>query len=45
MFALIISILEGWQEHIQKCWPQVSATIDRCSVDRYIPPRRRSAHT
>lgn len=39
-FALIFSILEGWQEHIQKCWPQVSATIDR-----YIPLRRRSAHT
>ena len=39
-FALIFSILEGWQEHIQKCWPQVSATIDR-----YIPLRRQSAHT
>ena len=41
-FALIVSIADVWREHVQKSWPEVTATIERCSVDPYVPMRRRT---
>lgn len=42
MFAFIVSISDGSREHIEEGWPQVTATIERCSVDPYIPLRSAS---
>jgi hypothetical protein len=35
IFALIVTLLEGWQEHIQTRWPDVTAQVQRCSLDVY----------
>lgn len=37
IFALIVSVSDGWREHEQKSWPEATATIRHCSVERYIP--------
>ena len=28
---------DGWREHAQENWPQATATIERCSLDPYVP--------
>lgn len=33
IFALIVTVAEGWQEHIQKRWPEVMAQVQRCSLE------------
>ena len=35
IFALIVTVAEGWQEHIQTQWPEVMAQVQRCSLDVY----------
>jgi hypothetical protein len=42
VFALIVSISDAWSEHLQKSWPEVDATIERCNVDPYVPLRSAS---
>ena len=42
VFALIVSVSDGWREHVHESWPQVTATIERCSVDPYVPLRSAS---
>ena len=42
MFALIATIAEGWSEHQQQSWPEATATLEKCSVDPYIPLRSAS---
>lgn len=37
VFALIVSATDKWQEQAQERWPEVTATIERCSVDPYVP--------
>lgn len=35
IFALVVSIAEGWQEHEQSRWPQATARIQRCAVEEH----------
>jgi len=42
IFALIVSVSDAIHEHAQQSWPQVTATIQRCSVEPYFPLRTRS---
>jgi hypothetical protein len=37
VFALIVSMTDGWREHARESWPQATATIERCSLDPYVP--------
>lgn len=37
VFALIVSVADKWQEHAQERWPEVTAIVERCSVDPYVP--------
>lgn len=39
VFALVVSIADAWREHAQQTWPEVTATVQRCSVDPYVPIR------
>jgi Protein of unknown function (DUF3592) len=36
VFALIVSVADKWQEHVQESWPEVTAIVERCSVDPYV---------
>jgi nicotinamide riboside transporter PnuC len=33
VFALIVSVAEKWQEPAQESWPELTAIVERCSVD------------
>jgi hypothetical protein len=39
IFALGVSIAEGWREHAQSTWPIATASIQRCVVDTYVRVR------
>jgi hypothetical protein len=32
VFVLVVTVLEAWQEHVQRQWPEVTATIQNCGV-------------
>ena len=34
LFALVVTAAQAWQEHAQKSWPVVTATIDQCGTTR-----------
>src|SRR5271166_3387399 len=37
VLVLVVTAGEAWREHAQESWPEVAATIERCSVDlRYF---------
>jgi hypothetical protein len=38
----IHTVIDKWREHAQERWPQVTADIQRCSVDPYVTRRGRS---
>lgn len=42
IFALIATVADAWNEHQQQNWPEATATVERCSVDPYIPLRSAS---
>jgi len=42
IFALVVTLAEGWQEHAQAQWPEVTARVQSCSVDIYT--RRSEAY-
>jgi hypothetical protein len=35
MFALVVTIAQGWQEHAEAQWPEATALVQRCGVDIY----------
>lgn len=35
IFALVVSLAEGWREHQQTKWPQATGKIQRCSVEEH----------
>jgi Protein of unknown function (DUF3592) len=39
IFALVVTVAEGWQEHAQAHWPVATAHVQSCGVDIY---RRRT---
>jgi len=40
IFASVVTVAEAWQEHAQARWPEVTANIDRCGMDRTSTGRR-----
>jgi hypothetical protein len=39
IFALGVTVAEGWREHAQSGWPVASASIQRCALDTYVRVR------
>jgi len=35
IFALVVTVAEGWQEHAQAQWPETTARVQTCGVDLY----------
>jgi len=35
IFVLVVTVAEGWSEHVQQSWPEVTAAVQMCSVDTY----------
>jgi len=35
IFAGVVTIAEGWREHVQAAWPQTTARIEKCTVAPY----------
>lgn len=35
IFALIVTVAEGWQEHAQAQWPEATARVQNCGADLY----------
>jgi len=40
IFALIVTVAEAWQEHVQAQWPEATARIERCGLDHTSTRRR-----
>ena len=32
VFALVVTVVQAWQEHAQSQWPLVTATVDQCGI-------------
>ena len=39
IFALGVTLAEGWREHAQSSWPAASASIQHCALDTYVRVR------
>jgi|SRR5580704_3283644 hypothetical protein len=35
VFALVVTVIQGWTEHTEAQWPTVTARIERCGLDVY----------
>jgi Protein of unknown function (DUF3592) len=40
IFASVVTVAQAWQEHAQARWPEVTARVDRCSLDQKSTGRR-----
>jgi Protein of unknown function (DUF3592) len=40
IFASVVTAAEAWQEHTQARWPEMTARVDRCGLDRTSSGRR-----
>jgi hypothetical protein len=40
IFALVVTVVEGWQEHAQAQWPETMARVERCSLHQTSTGRR-----
>lgn len=40
VFALVVTLAEGWQEHARAQWPEVMARVDRCRLHETSTGRR-----
>lgn len=40
IFALVVTVVEGWQEHAQARWPEAMARVERCSLHQTSTGRR-----
>lgn len=38
-FALVVTLAEGWQEHLQAKWPEATALVQRCEMKIYSHKR------
>lgn len=34
VFALVVTVAQAWQEHVQARWPEVTARVDDCGLTR-----------
>ena len=39
-FALVVTVAEGWQEHVQQQWPETTARVDKCGLHQSSSGRR-----
>jgi len=39
IFAVGVTLAEGWREHAQSSWPAASASIQHCALDTYVRVR------
>jgi len=39
IFALVVTVAEGWTEHAESSWPAASASIQHCALDTYVRVR------
>lgn len=44
MFVLVVTASQAWREHVQAGWPQVTARVDSCSLDRTSSGWRQKFH-
>ena len=44
IFASVVTAAEAWYEHSQQRWPEVTAHIDSCDLDRASSGRREAFH-
>jgi hypothetical protein len=35
VFALCVTAVQGWQEHVESQWPQITAQVQGCGVELY----------
>ena len=35
IFALVLTVAQGWQEHAQAQWPEATGLVQRCGLDIY----------
>jgi hypothetical protein len=40
VFAFVVTVAQAWQEHLQARWPEVTARVDKCGLDRTSTGRR-----
>jgi hypothetical protein len=40
IFALVVTVAQAWQEHLQWRWPEVTAHVDECGLNRTSTGRR-----
>jgi hypothetical protein len=40
IFVSVVTAAQAWQEHAQARWPEVTARVDRCGLDRTSTGRR-----
>jgi hypothetical protein len=40
IFALVVTVAEGWQEHAQQQWPETTARVDKCGLHQSSSGRR-----
>ena len=40
LFALVVTVAEGWQEHAQAQWPETTARVDRCYLHQTSTRKR-----
>jgi hypothetical protein len=42
IFASVVTVAQAWQEHRQAQWPEVTARVDRCGLNRTSSGRRQN---
>jgi Protein of unknown function (DUF3592) len=40
IFAAVVTVAQAWQEHVQARWPEVTARVDECGLERTSSDRR-----
>jgi Protein of unknown function (DUF3592) len=40
IFASVVTVAQAWQEHLQARWPEVTARVDKCGLNRTSTGRR-----
>jgi hypothetical protein len=44
LFASVVTVAQAWQEHVQARWPEVTARVDECGLERTSSNGRRKFH-
>ena len=44
IFALVVTVAEAWQERAEAGWPEATAQVVRCSLDRSSTGQRKRLH-